>query len=70
MRVPPSVETEFRRMAQECLRLAQRTASPEERLLLLDMAQAWLTLANNTEKLTARRRSSASEGGKSLPQQE
>ena len=66
--MPPSVETEFRRMAQECLRLAQGTDSPEERLLLLDMAQAWLTLANSTEKLTAHRRPSASDMLKSPPQ--
>ena len=47
------VEAEFRRLAEECVRLAQRTDVPQEKLLLLDMAQAWLTLANNTERLDA-----------------
>jgi hypothetical protein len=45
------VEAEFRRIAGECFKLAQRTEAPETKLLLLDMAQAWLTLADNTEKL-------------------
>ena len=45
------VESEFRRLAEECLKLARKAESPEKRLLLLDMAQAWLTLASNTEKL-------------------
>jgi len=45
------VEAEFRRLAEECLKLARKAKSPEKRLLLLDMAQAWLTLASNTEKL-------------------
>ena len=67
--MPPSVETEFRRMAQECLKLAQKTDSPEDRLLLLDMAQAWLTLANNTERLTGRVRPTA-EGAHLFPHRE
>jgi len=43
-------------MAQECLRLAQKAEEPADKLLLLEMAQAWLTLANNTERLTGRLR--------------
>jgi hypothetical protein len=46
-----NVEAEFRRLAEECLKLAQQTDAPDKKLLLLDMAQAWLTLASNTEKL-------------------
>jgi hypothetical protein len=53
--VPPAVESEFRRMAEECLKLARQADSPDQKLLLLDMAQAWLTLATNTEKLTGAR---------------
>jgi hypothetical protein len=42
-------------MAEECLKLARQADSPDQKLLLLDMAQAWLTLATNTEKLTGAR---------------
>jgi hypothetical protein len=45
------LEAEFRRLAEECLKLAQQTEAPDQKLLLPDMAQAWLTLASNTEKL-------------------
>ena len=34
------VEAEFRRLAEECFRLAQQTDAPDKKLLLLDMAQA------------------------------
>ena len=46
-----NLEAEFRRLAEECLKLAQQSEAPDQKLLLLDMAQAWLTLASNTEKL-------------------
>jgi len=55
------VESEFRRLAEECLKLARKAESREKRLLLLDKAQAWLTLASNTEKL--QRGYSAENGG-------
>jgi hypothetical protein len=48
-------------MAEECLKLARQADSPDQRLLLLDMAQAWLTLATNTEMLTGARPSPGSE---------
>ena len=36
-------EAKFRRLAEECLNLAQQVEAPDNKLLLLDMAQAWLT---------------------------
>jgi hypothetical protein len=40
--------TEYRRNAEDCLRLANR-ASPETRAILIMMAQAWLRLAQQRE---------------------
>jgi len=44
-------DAKFRRLTEECLNLAQQVEAPVNKLLLLDMAQAWLTLATNLEKL-------------------
>ena len=42
---------EYRRHAVECLRIADEGAtSPENRMLLLTMAQAWLKLAQRAEQ--------------------
>ena len=41
---------EYRQHAQECLRLADETASPEHRALLFDMARAWHQLAQDYER--------------------
>ena len=49
------VETDFLRLAEECFRLAQQVKAPDTKLLLLDMAQAWLTLATDIEKLCRHR---------------
>jgi hypothetical protein len=47
------VEAEFKRLAEECVKLAQQVEAPETKLLMIDMAQAWLKLAENTEKIQA-----------------
>jgi hypothetical protein len=39
--------------AGECLRLADGAQSPEQRVLLLGMAHAWLALAEQRERLAA-----------------
>jgi hypothetical protein len=41
--------TEYRRFAEDCQRLAA-TKSGEERRLLLEMAEAWLSLAQEAER--------------------
>jgi hypothetical protein len=40
---------EFRRHADECLRLARETTIPEHRASLLSMAQSWRRLAEMRE---------------------
>jgi hypothetical protein len=37
---------EFRRFAEECLRLAEHVQSVEDKAMLLSMAQAWIQLAS------------------------
>ena len=38
-------DAEFRRFAQECLRLAEHVQSLDDKAVLLSMAQAWIGLA-------------------------
>ena len=40
----------YRRNAAKCVEIAQRTSDVESRLALLDMAQAWLALAEQAMK--------------------
>ena len=41
---------EYLRHAQECVALAQKTADPEARTRLLEMAQAWRDLADKVRR--------------------
>jgi hypothetical protein len=41
---------EYRHRAAECLRLANECNDPQNRALLLEMAQAWLRLLDQAEK--------------------
>ena len=41
---------EYRRHAQECLRLADNAGSPEHRALFFDMARAWRRLTQDYER--------------------
>jgi hypothetical protein len=43
---------EFRRHAEECVRLAKETTIPENRASLLTMAQSWRRLADMREART------------------
>ena len=43
----------MREQAGECLRLADIAQSSEQRMLLISMAHAWLSLADQTERLIA-----------------
>lgn len=49
----PSTVEEFRERARQCLELAQR-ASEQDRQQLLDIANAWLALANDATALLAK----------------
>lgn len=42
---------EYLRHAEECEALARKAQSPEQRETILEMAQAWRTLAATREKL-------------------
>jgi hypothetical protein len=44
---PPSYAAYY----EECLRLAQEANTPEQRLLLLQMAQTWRMLADQSENI-------------------
>jgi hypothetical protein len=41
---------DYRRYAEECLRLGQTTDNPQTRATFLQMAQVWLRLAEQAEK--------------------
>jgi hypothetical protein len=43
----------FRERAAECLHLAQRASDPHTKFMLLEMAQAWLSLADHSDQLTS-----------------
>ncbi len=40
----------YRRHAAECLQIAEAVTDPQNRILLIHMAQAWLLLAQQIEK--------------------
>lgn len=44
-------EPKFREHYEECLRLAQQATSPEQRAMLLQMAQSWKSLAEQSETI-------------------
>ena len=41
---------EYRRHAAECLRVAQRVSDPNDKALLIQMAERWRELAEKVEK--------------------
>jgi hypothetical protein len=41
---------EYRRRALECVEMAKTIENPTHRLALLEMAQAWMRLAEKTDK--------------------
>jgi hypothetical protein len=46
-----STADEYRRYAAECMALAERLASPDDKSRLIQMAQAFLELADRRQKL-------------------
>lgn len=50
--------TNYRKRAEECVQLAQTVRTPEQRIMLLHIAETWLRLADDstrgwTEEATA-----------------
>jgi hypothetical protein len=45
-----SKETEFRSRAEECVQLAQTVRTPEQRTMLLHIAETWLRLADDAKR--------------------
>jgi hypothetical protein len=41
---------EYQRYALECVRVAQDTANPNDKALLLEMARRWLELAERAQR--------------------
>jgi hypothetical protein len=55
-------ETSHHDYAAECIRQAEQTEIPEQKALLLTMAQAWERLAAQSERIRAMLRRADSEG--------
>jgi hypothetical protein len=55
-------ETSHHDYAAECIRQAEKTEVPEQKALLLTMAQAWERLAAQSERIRAMLRRADSEG--------
>lgn len=47
---PAGIAARYRGYAAECLIIAQKQENATERLILIDMAQAWVALAEQAEK--------------------
>jgi hypothetical protein len=41
---------QYKRRAAECVRMAERASNPEDKALLLQMAETWLRLAEKAEE--------------------
>jgi hypothetical protein len=48
-----SDRADFQRRAEQCVQRAQEAKSPEQKALLIEMAQAWLRLAEQAESIEA-----------------
>jgi hypothetical protein len=56
------VASELRSLADECVKLAQQADSPERKVRLLEMAQAWRKLAEDTARIQATKEKSGKRG--------
>ena len=50
MTEPPSRAAEYRRLAANCLEVAERMSLWEDRARIMEMAQRWLDLARKEER--------------------
>jgi hypothetical protein len=48
--MPVAIGEQYRLFAAHCIGIAQETPEPDRKLALLDMAQAWIALAEQAEK--------------------
>jgi hypothetical protein len=51
---------DYRRHAEECRSMAGRARSPDEKQMLLNMAESWESLAKDRERTLARNRQTSS----------
>ena len=49
----PSKDADYRKRAEECVELAQTVRTPEQRTMLLHIAETWLRLADDAGRNTA-----------------
>jgi hypothetical protein len=42
--------TDYRKRAEECLEIAQTARTPEQRTMLLHIAETWMNLAHDAER--------------------
>ena len=42
--------TDYRKRAEECLEIAQTARTPEQRTMLLHIAETWMNLARDAER--------------------
>jgi hypothetical protein len=43
------IMTDYRKRAEECMEIAQAARTPEQRIMLLHIAETWLNLAKHAE---------------------
>jgi len=48
-----SRDSDYRKRAEECVELAQSVRAPEQRVMLLHIAETWLRLADNSSRAPA-----------------
>lgn len=46
--------TDYRKRAEECIEIAQAARTPEQRTMLLHIAETWLNLARDAEANSSR----------------
>jgi hypothetical protein len=44
-------KVDYEAQAAECLKMARKASNPEQKALLLSMAQSWRSLAQNAQKI-------------------
>jgi flagellar biogenesis protein FliO len=57
-----SERAEFHRRAEECVQRAQQAVSPDQKIMLIEMAQTWLRLADQAARIETLTKSSGNPG--------
>ena len=58
--------TDYRKRAEECLEIAQTARTPEQRTMLLHIAETWMNLARDAEGNSSRQIAGEDSRGSSL----